>query len=375
MWIWQRENWPHFTWDKSIIEPLLRTTRLNQGKLLGKTSHYPQSDERIMLDTLVANIMHSSAIEGVKLNAHVIRSSLSSQIGFEQENVQTKVQADGLAEIMIDAVVNWNTPLALNRLLNWHKRLMNIAQPIDKSINLGRLRGKGIMQVVSKAGDKTIVHFEAPDQSVIDDELTQFLMWFNDSRMDPILDPFLRAAISHLWFITLHPFDDGNGRIARLLTDLVFAQGEHYSVQLFAMPVSIFGDRKGYYDTLEKTQKGDTDITSWLMWFIQTLNSTLLDAMKVIDKELFKTKVLNNIDQPKLSTSQLDVLLLMLEGKFKHGINTTQYHALTKVSKPTASRHLAGLVKSGALIKTDANGRSTKYMLRLSKLDSCKTKL
>lgn len=344
-------------------------------ELLGKTSHYPQSDERIMLDTLVANIMHPSAIEGVKLNAHVIRSSLSSQIGFEQENVQTKVQADGLAEIKIDAVVNWNTPLALNRLLNWHKRLMNIAQPIDKSINLGRLRGKGIMQVVSKAGDKTIVHFEAPDQSVIDDELTQFLMWFNDSRMDPILDPFLRAAISHLWFITLHPFDDGNGRIARLLTDLVFAQGEHYSVQLFAMPVSIFRDRKGYYDTLGKTQKGDTDITSWLMWFIQTLNSTLLDAMKVIDKELFKTNVLNNIDQTKLSTSQLDVLLLMLEGKFKHGINTAQYHALTKVSKPTASRHLAGLVKSGVLIKTDANGRSTKYMLRLSKLDSCKTKL
>ncbi|EKO3973298.1 Fic family protein [Vibrio fluvialis] len=364
MWIWQQDNWPHFMWDKNTIEPMVRQTRLNQGILLGKITSQSQDQKQSMLDTLLANIVHSSAIEGERLNAFSVRSSLANRLGLTEERpFPTTEQTDGLAEIMLDAVENLETPLTLERILHWHDRLFPEGYTMFNPVIGGQLRGDAPMQVVSGRIDKPTIHFEAPDRERLDNELAMFLEWFNSSKQNVSLDPLVRAAITHLWFVTLHPLDDGNGRITRLLTDLALAQAEQQSVRFYAMSVCILANRKSYYEILERTQKGDVDITPWLVWFFNTLNETFADVLKEIDQTLFKTNFWRTVDQTKLTAEQVKVLNRMLDGDFGQGINTTQYHKVAKVSKPTATRHLAALVELGCLVKSDAGGRSTRYML------------
>lgn len=363
MWIWQQTDWPNFNWDKTVIEPMVRQTRLNQGILLGKMLSQAQNQKESMLDTLLANIVYSSAIEGEKLNAFSVRSSLANKLGLTEERpFPTTEQTDGLADIMVDAVDNLDTPLTLERILHWHERLFPAGYTMFNPVVGGQLRGDTPMQVVSGRIDKPIVHFEAPGRDILDGEINQFIHWFNDSKSNTSLDPLLRAAITHLWFVTLHPLDDGNGRITRLLTDLALAQVEHQSVRFYAMSVGIFANRKSYYEILEQTQKGDVDITPWLIWFFNTLNGTFDEVLKDIDKTVFKTNFWRNVDQTRLAKEQVKVLNRMLDGDFADGINTSQYHKVAKVSKPTATRHLATLVELGCLVKS-GGGRSTRYQL------------
>lgn len=218
------------------------------------------------------------------------------------------------------------------------------------------------MQVVSGRIDRPVVHFEAPGRERLDTELAQFVEWFNHSKQDMTLDPLLRAAITHLWFVTLHPLDDGNGRITRLLTDLALAQADKQSVRFYAMSVGILTHRKSYYEILESTQKGDVDITSWIVWFLDVLNETFGDVLKEIERTVFKTNFWRHVDQTQLVQEQVKVLNRMLDGDFVDGINTSQYHKVAKVSKPTATRHLTALLEQGCLIKSGA-GRSTRYLL------------
>lgn len=366
MWIWQQADWPNFVWDEKVIEPKLRDIRFHQGMLLGKMSSQPKDQRQSMLDTLLANIIHSSAIEGEKLNAFSVRSSLAHKLGLSEDKpFPTTERTDGLAEIMLDAVENLDSPLSLERILQWHQRLFPEGYTLFNPVIGGRLRGDEPMQVVSGRIDKPTVHFEAPSRDVLESELDVFIRWFNDSREDPALDPLLRAAITHLWFVTLHPLDDGNGRITRLLTDLALAQAERQSVRFYAMSVAILANRKSYYEILEQSQKGELDITAWLMWFLNTLGETFTNVLEEIDQTVFKTNFWRNVDQTRLSSEQVKVLNRMLDGDFDQGINTSQYHKVAKVSKPTASRHLAALVELGCLVKSDAGGRSTRYKLAL----------
>ncbi|PSU84165.1 DUF4172 domain-containing protein [Photobacterium kishitanii] len=366
MWVWQQDNWPHFRWDHHLIEPMVRQTRLNQGILLGKITCQSPNQKQNMLDTLLANIVHSSAIEGEKLNAFSVRSSLANKLGMtEDKPFPTTEQTDGLAEIMLDAVENLDAPLTLSRILTWHQRLFPEGYTMFNPVIGGQLRGDAPMQVVSGRIDRPIVHFEAPQRTILEPELNTFITWFNQSKADTSLDPLLRAAITHLWFVTLHPLDDGNGRITRLLTDLALAQAEQQSVRFYAMSVGILANRNSYYDVLEQTQKGDLDITSWLSWFLTTLNATFDGVLTEIDQTVFKTNYWRQIDQTKLTAEQVKVLNRMLDGDFEQGINTTQYHKVAKVSKPTATRHLALLVELGCLVKSGAGGRSTRYLLPL----------
>jgi len=362
MWIWQQGKWPHFYWNEQVIEPLLRSVRFNQGLLLGKMTS--QDQEKTMLDTLLANIVHSSAIEGETLNAFSVRSSLANKLGLSEERpFPTTEQTDGLAEIMLDAVDNLDTPLTLDRILHWHDRLFPQGYTMFNPVVGGQLRGDAPMQVVSGRIDRPVVHFEAPSRDILDAELSQFIDWFNTSKSDASLDPLLRAAITHLWFVTLHPLDDGNGRITRLLTDLALAQAEQQSVRFYAMSVGILANRKSYYEILERTQKGELDITAWLQWFFETLDSTFAEVFNEIDRTIFKTNFWRKVDQTKLTEEQVKVLNRMLDGDFEEGINTSQYHKVAKVSKPTATRHLSALVELGCLVKTGAGGRSTRYVL------------
>jgi len=366
MWIWQQADWPNFIWDEKVIEPKLRDIRFHQGMLLGKMSSQPKDQMQSMLDTLLANIIHSSAIEGERLNAFSVRSSLANKLGLSEDKpFPTTERTDGLAEIMLDAVENLDSPLSLERILQWHQRLFPEGYTLFNPVIGGRLRGDEPMQVVSGRIDKPTVHFEAPSRDVLESELDVFIRWFNDSREDLALDPLLRAAITHLWFVTLHPLDDGNGRITRLLTDLALAQAERQSVRFYAMSVAILANRKSYYEILEQSQKGELDITAWLMWFLNTLGETFTNVLEEIDQTVFKTNFWRNVDQTRLSSEQVKVLNRMLDGDFDQGINTSQYHKVAKVSKPTASRHLAALVELGCLVKSDAGGRSTRYKLAL----------
>ncbi|MCG9580745.1 Fic family protein [Vibrio tubiashii] len=363
MWIWEQTNWPHFFWDETVVAPLLRKTRLNQGVLLGRMTSQPQDQNKSMLDTLLANIVHSSAIEGEKLNAFSVRSSLANKLGLSEERpFPTTEQTDGLAEIMLDAVDNLDAPLTLERILHWHDRLFPEGYTLFNPVIGGQLRGAAPMQVVSGRIDRPVVHFEAPGRARLNTDLDQFVAWFNHSKQNTTLDPLLRAAITHLWFVTLHPLDDGNGRITRLLTDLALAQADQQSVRFYAMSVGILANRKSYYEILEKTQKGDVDITDWVVWFLDVLNETFDEVLKEIQQTVFKTNFWRHVDQTQLTSEQAKVLNRMLDGDFVDGINTSQYHKVAKVSKPTATRHLTALVEQGCLVKSGA-GRSTRYVL------------
>ncbi|RQW65162.1 Fic family protein [Vibrio viridaestus] len=364
MWIWQHQQWPNFTWKEEAIVELLRKTRLKQGVFLGKIGAQGEDTQSKMLDTLLANIVHSSAIEGEKLNAFSVRSSLARRLGVSESNpFPTTEQTDGLAEIMIDAVSNYNVELTSERILYWHEKLFPEGASLLSNIEGGKWRGEDVMQVVSGRIDRPTVHFEAPPENRLHSEVEQFVRWFNHSRTQLTLDPLIRAALVHLRFVTIHPLDDGNGRITRLLTDLALAQAEQQSVRFYAMSVAILNDRKGYYQILEQTQKGDMDVTEWIVWFLSTLNHTFDDVLRDIDRFSFKTHYWNRFDQTRLTTEQKKVINRMLDGDFAAGINASQYQKVAKISKPTATRHLSRLVELGCLVKTAAGGRSTRYVL------------
>ncbi|MGB0665010.1 MAG: Fic family protein [Pontibacterium sp.] len=317
-----------------------------------------------MLDALLANILNSSAIEGEKLNASSVRSSLANKPGLtEAEPFPTTERTDGLADIRLDAVENLDSDLSLERILGWHQRLFVEGGALFNPVVAGQLRGNEPMQVVSGRLDRPVVHYEAPGRDCLDAELSRFFQWFNESSTDPSLDPLLRAGIAHFWFITLHPLDDGNGRITRLITDLALAQAERQSVRFYAMSVAILANRKGYYDVLEQSQRGTLDITAWLSWFLNTLDDAFDEVLTRLDQTIFKTCFWQQKDQTQLSNEMVKVLNRMLDGDFLEGINTSQYHKVAKVSKPTASRHLAQLVAQGYLVKNGAGGRSTRYLL------------
>ncbi|EHR41427.1 Fic family protein [Alishewanella jeotgali] len=375
MWIWQQPDWPGrqqnaspaFRYDHATLMPKLRELHFLQGVLLGKMG--VQNNQQAALDTMLANILTSSAIEGERLNHSVVRSSLARKLGIaEQQSVATTAQSDGLAAMVTDAIGNWQQPLTQERLLQWHSWLFPTDSSLMQRVQGGQLRGNEPMQVVSgrpcliEAG-RPKVHFEAPPREVLEGELNCFIDWFNRSRDDAKLDPLLRAGIAHFWFITLHPLEDGNGRLARLLTDLALAQAEHQSIRFYAMSVAILERRSSYYDILEQSQKGDTDITAWLVWFLDTLAASLKQALADIEQTLLKTRFWQRVDQTQLSKEQVKVLNRLLDGDFNEGISNSQYGKVAKVSPATASRHLAQLVEMGCLVKTAAGGRSTRYVI------------
>lgn len=361
MWIWQQQNWPNFTWDHAALAPLLRELSYNHGLLVGRMGVQSAHQKQQALDTLLANIIHSSAIEGEKLNAFSVRSSLAKKLNINEKPYPTTVQSDNLAEIMLDAITNTDSALGLERVLNWHRLLFADEQSLFTNIEGGQLRGGEPMQVVSGRLDKPVLHFTAPPKKLINKELSLFFDWFNNTQNDPQIDPFIRAAIAHLWFVTIHPLEDGNGRITRLITDLALAQKYAESIRFYAMSVAILGDRKSYYEVLEATQRGGLCITQWIKWFLCTLNNAIHHTLKNIEQTVFKTNYWASKEQTKLSEQQVKVINKLLDGQFEHGISASQYQKVAKVSRATATRHLADLQTLGFITKTAAGGRSTRY--------------
>ncbi|NIE76680.1 Fic family protein [Pantoea sp. Ap-967] len=370
-WIWQQPDWPDFHWQMDTLTHLLRACTQAQGRLLGMAGAI-SADEQAQntLDALLQNIITSSAIEGERLNVESVRSSLARRMGLQADGQET-ARSKGLAELMLDATRSHGEPLSLERLLHWHILLFPVSeQLLTAPMRIGELRGEEPMQVVSGRIDKPTVHFEAPPREGLEAQLHRFLCWFNDSQNDVKLDPLLRAGVAHFWFVTLHPFDDGNGRLTRAITDLALTQAQPQSIRLYAMSASILDDRRGYYEILQSSQRAGVDITAWLEWFLQTLLKSIEQALARIERVLGKARFWRTHSQSGLSKEQVKVLNRLLDGDvldprggFADGISAGQYQAVAKVSKATASRHLADLLEKGCILRLPGGGRSTRYQV------------
>ena len=269
---------------------------------------------------------------------------------------------------MLDATQRYGEPLTRQRLFDWHAWLFAQQDSLlARPDRVGTLRGDEPMQVVSGRIDRPIVHFEAPPRAGLDAQLDAFLDWFNRSRDEAALDPLLRAGLAHFWFVTLHPFDDGNGRLTRAIIDLALAQGEHQAIRFYTMSASILADRAGYYRVLETSQKATLDVTAWLQWFLVTLQHSLQEALQRIDRVLAEARFWQRHQQQGLLPEQVKVLDRLLDGGergFEQGISAARYQAVAKVSKATATRHLADLVAKGCLERLPGGGRNTRYQVK-----------
>lgn len=360
MWIWEEKEWPRFTFDIHRLHPLLCKATYLQGKLNG--SSQTLDHEGITLDAVLANIIYSSDIEGEKLDARSVRSSLANHLGIRTDvSYPVDQRTDGLVESSLDAINNLDEQLTSARLLKWHSLLFQ-EEGLFHKIQPGCFR-TGAVQVVSGRLDKPIVHFEAPSGEKVTKEIEAFIRWFNEGNNPEQVDPILRAGIAHLWFLTIHPFEDGNGRIGRLIMDLALAQSERTTIRLYAMSQSINEKRKEYYDVLERTQRGGLDITEWLAWFIGALCAAIEQALKQIAQTIAKASFWNRFDQSSLAQEQAKVINRLLDGDFEDGINNRQYMSVAKVSRSTATRHLTEMVEMGFLITGEGGGRSTRYKL------------
>lgn len=369
-WIWQQPDWPNFNWKAEHLSPLLRECIQAQGRLMGMSSSVGSSlSAQSELDALLQNIVTSSAIEGEQLNVGSVRSSLARRLGLEQiEGDRVSQRSEGLAQLMLDATQSFAEHLTMERLLKWHGWLFpdQAMEFVPRGIRVGTLRGDEPMQVVSGRLDRPTIHFEAPPRLGLELQLDTFLNWFEVSRTQTDLDPLLRAGIAHFWFVTLHPFDDGNGRLTRTLTDLALAQGEAQAIRFYAMSASILEDRSGYYRVLENSQKATSDITEWLEWFLQTLLRSLQQAIARIESVLAKSRFWQAHRESGLSAEQIKVLNRLLDGGergFEDGISAAQYQAVSKVSKATATRHLTDLLERGYLKRLPGGGRNTRYKI------------
>jgi Fic family protein len=368
-WIWQQPDWPRFDWDPTQLEPRLHACVKAQGRLLGMTAAVDEtSNTADELDVLLHNIIASSAIEGEKLDVGSVKSSLAQRLGVTPDRRSAvSATSESLAELLLDATRHYETPLSFQRLTHWHELLFPDDSPsvLSHPIRVGELRGDDAMQVVSGHVDRPTVHFQAPPRAGLKKQVTNFIDWFNRSRADTTLHPLLRASIAHFWFVTLHPFDDGNGRLTRALTDLALAQAEDQAIRFYAMSSSILSHRKAYYRILETSQKGPMDITGWLHWFLTILLDTLEQALARIDRVLDKARFWRQHHQPLLD-EQIKVLNRLLDGGpkgFENGISAAQYQAVAKVSKATATRHLSDLLEKRCLMRLPGGGRSTRYVI------------
>ena len=366
-WLWQSSFWPNFSWQTEQVQPVLARCQLQLGKLSGLA--YAEPAALPTLDTLLANILTSSAIEGETLNAQSVRSSLAHKLGLTDEaSYPRSKRSEGVAALLLDALEQAPAPLTLEMLFQWHRWLFADEDGfLAQKIRVGQLRGHEPMQVVSGRLDNPKVHYEAVPRERLELELNRFVQWFNQTSSS--LDGLLRAALVHLWFVSIHPFDNGNGRLTRALTDKALAQNYPQQLRLLAMSNAILADRKNYYQVLEHTQKiaaeeEPLDVTAWLVWFLDTLEAAANQSIAIIERTVYKTRFWRQHQHSFLNAEQIKVLNRMLDGDFSEGINASQYQAVAKVSKATATRHLTDLLDKGVL-EQRGGGRSTRYFLSL----------
>jgi Fic family protein len=365
--IWQHENWPRLSWESEPLLPLISQARLAQGKLLTKVASLGfHLSREAQADILTEEAVKTSAIEGERLNRESVRSSVARHLGLPAAGLAPADRSvDGLVEVLLDATRNYDKPLTAARLKRWQAALFPTGYSGLRKIRTGNWRGaEHAMQVVSGVFGREKVHYEAPPEKKIDQEIKRFISWWDASLKNE--DGLLRSGLAHFYFVTIHPFEDGNGRVARALTDMALAQDEKLSTRYYSLSSQIMEDRDDYYAVLEAAQKGRGDVTAWLKWYLRCHTRAVEKTEKIISGVLAKAGFWHHHIQTDINERQRKVVNPLLDagrGGFQGGLTTRKYVSMAKVSRATAFREIADLLEKGVLRQNPSKGRSVNYDL------------
>ena len=363
MYIHELDDWPKFHWSAETIAAPLASVRDRQTRLIRNMEALGFNlQQEAVLQTLTADVLKSSEIEGEKLDAAQVRSSIARRLGMDIGALKPADRnVEGVVEMMLDATRRYDQPLTAKRLFDWHAALFPTGRSGMTAITVGGWRDDktGPMQVVSGPLGKEHVHYEAPKAERLEQEMKPFLEWFES---DKPIDQVVAAGLAHLWFVTIHPFDDGNGRIARAIADMALARSEHSPHRFYSMSAQIRLERKAYYDILERTQKGSMDITPWMEWFLGCLGRAIDGARETLGAVLDKKRFWDCFKDVKFNDRQLIVINRLLDG-FEGNLTTSKYAALAKCSQDTAHRDILELIDHNVLVQNPKGGRSTSYSL------------
>ncbi|MDO3628251.1 Fic family protein [Mucilaginibacter sp. BT774] len=357
------KQWPDLTWQDQELSVKLGAVRHRQGKILGQMNAAGfKIKEEAILKTLTLDVTKSSEIEGEILNPEQVRSSIARRLGLDVARlIPTNHYIEGVVEMMLDATQNYKNPLTEDRLFGWQSALFPTGRSGIFKIKVGNWRNdeKGPMQVISGASGREKVHYEAPEAERLPVEMTQFLQWFNSSQE---IDAVIKAGVAHLWFVTIHPFEDGNGRITRAITDMQLARADGSEQRFYSMSAQIEQEKRSYYDILEKTQKGSLDITEWLLWFLECLDRSMDSTDQIVGKVQAKDSFWKAHEGATLNGRQLKMINLLLED-FYGTLNVSKWAKINQCSTDTALRDIQDLVKKNILEQETAGGRSTSYRI------------
>ena len=361
--IHELKKWPEFHWNQEQIAEKLAAVRHRQGRLIGRMEGLGFTlRAEAVLQSLTEEVLKTSEIEGEKLDRGQVRSSLARRLGMDMGGLtRADRSVEGIVEMMLDATQKYDATLTTDRLFGWHSSLFPTGRSGMSKIRVGKWRddSDGPMQVVSGPVGKSKVHYQAPDADHLNQEMKVFLAWFNSKKR---LDAVLKAAIAHLWFVTIHPFEDGNGRIARAVADMALARSEKSPQRFYSMSAQISLERKDYYDILESTQKGSLDITEWLEWFLDCLARAFEGAEAILVSVLKKTRFWETHGVEQFNSRQRKVLNRLLDG-FEGKMTSSKWATLAKCSQDSANRDIADLVKRKIFTRNPGGGRSTSYSL------------
>lgn len=363
MYIHELDDWPRFRWDKDRLAEPLAAVRHRQGRLIGRMESLGfDLRQEAVLRTLTSDVLKSSEIEGERLEAEQVRSSIARRLGMDAGALKSADRyVEGVVEMMLDATGHYEQLLTPDRLFAWHAALFPTGRSGMRKIRAGAWRddSAGPMEVVSGPIGKERVHFTAPPATRLDEEMKSFLDWFNSP---PDIDEVMKAGLSHLWFVTIHPFDDGNGRIARAIADMALARSEKSAQRFYSMSTQIRQERADYYDILERTQKRTMDVTSWMDWFLGCLGRAIDGADSILGAVLVRARFWESVRGVPLNERKTLVLNRVLDG-FEGKLTTSRYAKLAKCSQDTAFRDILALVERGILVRGPEGGRSTSYAL------------
>jgi Fic family protein len=363
MYIHERSDWPKFRWSERRLAELLAVIRHKQGRLIGRMESLGfHLQEEAVLCTLTEDVLKTSEIEGQILDQEQVRSSLARRLGMDIGGLKRSDRhVEGMVEMLLDATQNFNQPLTKIRLFGWHAAMFPSKWSGMTKITVGAWRNDkfGPVQVISGPIGRERVHFQGPDAKLLHREMSAFLKWFNNEKS---VDPVLKAGVAHLWFVTIHPFDDGNGRIARAIADMLLAYSEQTSQRFYSMSAQIRSERNAYYDILERTQKGNMEIILWLEWFLNCLGRAIDEAQITLAFVLRKAEFWKSVALIPITDRQRLVLNHLLDG-FESKLTSSKWAKLTKCSQDTALRDIIDLVDRGILTKDKSGGRSTSYSL------------
>lgn len=378
--VWQNKSWPDLTWDSATLLKPLGAVRYSQGALLKQMQELGfENQQAVRADVLVEEALKTSAIEGETLDPIAVRSSIGRRLGISNagfHDIQDQ-KADSVVEILLDATINYTSELRPDRIWGWHAALFPTGYSGMLKITTGGWRDdkEGSMQVVSGPIGREEVHYEAPPATQLEKEMRYFISWLN-AKND--LDGIIKAGLAHLWFVTIHPFDDGNGRIARTLTDMLLARDEDNPKRFYSLSSQIMAERNSYYKILKVTQAGTGDITDWLKWFLECMQRAIRNSDNLLEKIMIKARFWKKFAQSKLHERQIKVINRLLDAGrngFEGGLKNKKYTGIAHTSRATAQRELSDLLQKGILVKKPGGGRNVSYDLDWEKWYSKKSSL